>query len=123
LRRIRYWTRTPSPGDWQTPRTTSYNPESLSQIEIRSIDYVPPEERHGTIRDQFTLWFGLNAVVSSVVLGGARSSESRAFKPAGDRSGVSTSPGSSVVAGVVFYLIAMRLPMRASPHPWLIGIP
>jgi nucleobase:cation symporter-1, NCS1 family len=49
---------------------TSYNQESLSQIEIRSIDYVPPEERHGTIRDQFTLWFGLNAVVFSVVLGG-----------------------------------------------------
>jgi len=47
-----------------------YNPESLSQIEIRSIDYVPPEERHGTIRDQFTLWFGLNAVIFSVVLGG-----------------------------------------------------
>ena len=67
---------------------TSYNPESLFQIEIRSIDYVPPEERHGTIRDQFTLWFGLNAVVFSVVLGGARSS---------DRSGVSTSPGSSAV--------------------------
>ena len=49
---------------------TSYNSESLSQIEIRSIDYVPPEERHGTIRDQFTLWFGLNAVLFFVVLGG-----------------------------------------------------
>src|SRR5476649_1473387 len=49
---------------------TQNNPESLSQIEIRSIDFVPPEERHGTIRDQFTLWFGLNAVVFSVVLGG-----------------------------------------------------
>ena len=47
-----------------------YDSESLSQIEVRSIDYVPPEERHGTIRDQFTLWFGLNAVVFSVVLGG-----------------------------------------------------
>jgi hypothetical protein len=35
---------------------TSYNSESLSQIEIRSIDYVLPEERHGTIRDQFTLF-------------------------------------------------------------------
>jgi NCS1 family nucleobase:cation symporter-1 len=49
---------------------TSHNSESLSQIEIRSIDYVPPEERHGTIRDQFTLWFGLNAVLFFVVLGG-----------------------------------------------------
>jgi nucleobase:cation symporter-1, NCS1 family len=49
---------------------TPHNLENLSQIELRSIDYVPLGERHGTVRDQFTLWFGLNAVVFSAVLGG-----------------------------------------------------
>ena len=44
--------------------------ESFAQIEVRSIDYIPPEERHGRIRDQFTLWFGLNANIFPVVLGG-----------------------------------------------------
>ena len=44
--------------------------ESLTQIEVRSIDRVPPGERHGRIRDQFTLWFGLNANIFPVVLGG-----------------------------------------------------
>ena len=33
--------------------------ESLAQIEVRSIDHIPPEERHGKIRDQFTFWFGI----------------------------------------------------------------
>jgi NCS1 family nucleobase:cation symporter-1 len=44
--------------------------ESHAQVEVRSIDHVPPEERHGTIRDQFTLWFGLSANIFPVVLGG-----------------------------------------------------
>jgi hypothetical protein len=34
----RCWTRTPS----RAMADTSYDPESLSQIEIRSIDYAPP---------------------------------------------------------------------------------
>jgi NCS1 family nucleobase:cation symporter-1 len=42
----------------------------LSQVEIRSIDQIPPEERHGKIRDQFTLWFALNANIFYLVLGG-----------------------------------------------------
>jgi nucleobase:cation symporter-1, NCS1 family len=46
------------------------HPEGLAQIESRSIDHIPPEERHGRIRDQFTLWFGLNANIFPVVLGG-----------------------------------------------------
>jgi NCS1 family nucleobase:cation symporter-1 len=47
------------------------HPESLAQIETRSIDHIPPDERHGRVRDQFTLWFGLNANIFPVVLGGA----------------------------------------------------
>ena len=49
---------------------TRQRPESRAQIEVRSIDYIPPEERHGRIRDQFTMWFGLNANIFPVVLGG-----------------------------------------------------
>jgi nucleobase:cation symporter-1, NCS1 family len=46
------------------------HPEILAQIENRSIDHIPAQERHGRIRDQFTLWFGLNANIFPVVLGG-----------------------------------------------------
>jgi len=42
----------------------------LAQIEPRSIERIPPRERHGRIRDQFTLWFGLNANIFNIVLGG-----------------------------------------------------
>jgi nucleobase:cation symporter-1, NCS1 family len=43
---------------------------SVSLFEVRSIDQVPAAERHGRIRDQFTLWFALNANIFNVVLGG-----------------------------------------------------
>jgi nucleobase:cation symporter-1, NCS1 family len=43
---------------------------SLTRIEARSIDHIPPGERHGRVLDQFTLWFGLNANIFPVVLGG-----------------------------------------------------
>jgi nucleobase:cation symporter-1, NCS1 family len=46
------------------------HPKSIPHIEVRSIDYVPPAERHGRIKDQFTLWFALNANIFNVVLGG-----------------------------------------------------
>jgi nucleobase:cation symporter-1, NCS1 family len=39
-------------------------------IEVHSIDAIPAEERHGRIRDQFTLWFGLDANIFTLVLGG-----------------------------------------------------
>jgi nucleobase:cation symporter-1, NCS1 family len=45
-------------------------PEDYSQVEVRSIDHIPEQERHGRVRDQFTLWFGLNANIFPVVLGG-----------------------------------------------------
>jgi nucleobase:cation symporter-1, NCS1 family len=44
--------------------------ESLGGVEVHSIDHVPSEERHGKIRDQFSLWFGLNANIFNVVVGG-----------------------------------------------------
>ncbi|GMA99569.1 cytosine permease [Pelosinus sp. IPA-1] len=38
-------------------------------IEIRSIDMIPDHERHGTPFSQFTLWFGANMQITSVVDG------------------------------------------------------
>ena len=40
-----------------------------SRIETRSIDMVPDSERHGTPFSQFTLWFGVNTQIISVVEG------------------------------------------------------
>ena len=42
----------------------------MGRIEVHSIDQIPLEERRGRVRDQFTLWFGLNANIFVVVLGG-----------------------------------------------------
>jgi nucleobase:cation symporter-1, NCS1 family len=42
----------------------------LTHPEVRSVDYIPAAERHGRIRDQFTLWFGMNANIFPVVVGG-----------------------------------------------------
>ena len=44
--------------------------DRLAQVEVRSIDHIPAAERHGKVRDQFTLWFALNANIFPVVLGG-----------------------------------------------------
>jgi len=38
-------------------------------IELRSIDVVPDEERHGTAFSQFTLWLGANLQITAVVTG------------------------------------------------------
>jgi nucleobase:cation symporter-1, NCS1 family len=43
---------------------------NLSGIEVRSIDHVPAAERHGRVRDQFTLWFAINTNIFNIVLGG-----------------------------------------------------
>ena len=38
-------------------------------IETRSIDMIPDQERHGTPFSQFTLWFGANMQITSIVDG------------------------------------------------------
>src|SRR5436305_1450534 len=40
------------------------------RIEVLSIEQVPATDRHGRIQDQFTLFFGLNANIFTVVIGG-----------------------------------------------------
>ena len=39
------------------------------KVERRTIDVVPDRERHGTPRDQFTLWFGANMQITAIVDG------------------------------------------------------
>ncbi len=39
------------------------------KAERRTIDVVPDHERHGTPRDQFTLWFGANMQITAIVDG------------------------------------------------------
>ena len=38
----------------------SQNENSAFAIESNSIDYVDPSQRHGKVRDLFTLWFCTN---------------------------------------------------------------
>jgi len=38
-------------------------------IEFHSIDYIPVRERHGKVRDQFTLWFLGNAELATLAVG------------------------------------------------------
>ena len=46
------------------------NSQSSSKfIETRSIDYIPEAERHGRLWSQFTLWFGTNLQITSIVTG------------------------------------------------------
>ena len=43
--------------------------ESTSQIEENTIQQVPAEQRHGKNRDMFTIWFGTNIMILSIVTG------------------------------------------------------
>ncbi|CAG4903563.1 purine-cytosine permease family protein [Paraburkholderia gardini] len=47
--------------------TSERNASSL--IEKHTIGYVPPEDRHGKVRDLFTLWFGGNIAPLPIVTG------------------------------------------------------
>lgn len=51
-----------------TATTPAVAPES-SRVERRTIDVIPPEERHGTPFSQFTLWMGANLQITAIVDG------------------------------------------------------
>jgi NCS1 nucleoside transporter family len=38
-------------------------------IEVHSIDYIPHRERHGSVTNQFTLWFLGNAILATLAVG------------------------------------------------------
>lgn len=48
---------------------TTTAPTDTPMIERRTIDMVPPAERYGRPRSQFTLWFGANMQITAVVTG------------------------------------------------------
>ncbi|MDQ6600943.1 purine-cytosine permease family protein [Bacillus salipaludis] len=39
------------------------------KVESRSIEYIPPEERHGKASDLFPIWFGANMHITTLVTG------------------------------------------------------
>lgn len=39
------------------------------QIERRSIDFIPESERHGSVKNLFSIWFSANAQITTVVTG------------------------------------------------------
>ena len=43
--------------------------DSALAIERRTIEVIPDDERHGTPRNQFTLWFGANMQITAIVDG------------------------------------------------------
>jgi NCS1 family nucleobase:cation symporter-1 len=51
--------------------TYAQSPADATQtpLEVHSIDYIPQRERHGNVRDQFTLWFLGNAELATLVVG------------------------------------------------------
>jgi NCS1 family nucleobase:cation symporter-1 len=44
--------------------------EHATRLEIATIQQIPLDQRHGTARDLFTIWFGTNIVLLTVVTGG-----------------------------------------------------
>jgi nucleobase:cation symporter-1, NCS1 family len=46
------------------------NAGQVTQMEIRTIQPIPDDERHGTARDLFTVWFGSNLMLLTIVTGG-----------------------------------------------------
>jgi NCS1 nucleoside transporter family len=44
-------------------------PTQPGVVEVHSIDYIPQSERHGHVRDQFTLWFLGNANLATLAVG------------------------------------------------------
>jgi NCS1 family nucleobase:cation symporter-1 len=44
--------------------------EQPARLELATIQPIPPAERHGTARDLFTVWFGSNLMLLTIVTGG-----------------------------------------------------
>lgn len=52
-----------------SPHNVPASPESTLQVEKRTIDHIPADERHGKARDLFTIWFGSNIMLLTVATG------------------------------------------------------
>lgn len=49
--------------------TRAQEPAQPGVVEVHSVDYIPLTERHGKVRDQFTLWFLGNANLATLAVG------------------------------------------------------
>ena len=49
--------------------TTSPAPQPDATVERRTIDHIPEDERHGKGRDLFTVWFGSNIMLLTIITG------------------------------------------------------
>jgi NCS1 family nucleobase:cation symporter-1 len=45
-------------------------PERAGELELATIQPIPDDQRHGTYRDLFTVWFGSNLMLLTIVTGG-----------------------------------------------------
>jgi NCS1 family nucleobase:cation symporter-1 len=52
-----------------TTTARAQEPGTAGVVEVHSIDYIPLSERHGKVRDQFTLWFLGNANLATLAVG------------------------------------------------------
>jgi NCS1 family nucleobase:cation symporter-1 len=43
--------------------------ERVSRLELKTIQPIPPDARHGRARDLFTVWFGSNVHLLTIVTG------------------------------------------------------
>lgn len=53
-----------------TTKSSETDAARALQLEEKSIHYIDPSERHGRVRDQFTMWFGANTCALALVFGG-----------------------------------------------------
>jgi len=53
------------------------NREQATHLEISPIQPIPLDQRHGTARDLFTVWFGSNIMLLTIVTGGLAATEFR----------------------------------------------
>ena len=51
---------------------TESRAEHAAAIEQRTIAQVPDDERHGKVRNLFTIWFGSNVMLLTIVTGARR---------------------------------------------------
>ena len=51
------------------PENSAMTQANKPLIEVRSIDYIPEAERHGSLYSQFTLWLGANLQITAIVTG------------------------------------------------------
>jgi purine-cytosine permease-like protein len=49
--------------------TTTHGPERRETLEQRTIEHIPVDERHGSARQLFTIWFGSNIMLLTIATG------------------------------------------------------